>query len=182
MSNPETQQPSYPTGAAVIISSFARPNDAVAYAAGDAVTDNTGSAGYMVFPLAGKSGLLWTAHLFMGTDPSAGTADFDLLIYDRAPATGSFDNVAMALTGTIGGDDSRIVGVFRFLSANKVSFGANFSHYRPTGPLGEGHTGPFAYAGDGGLYAQLVTRSIWTPVANTLFSAKLHIDRQGVIR
>jgi hypothetical protein len=183
MGNNEPIQPAYPTGAAVLQCSFPRPNDTVAYTAGDAITDNTASAGYMVFAGAGRSGLLWTAHLFMGTDATVGTPDFDLLVYDRPPVNGSNDNVAMALTGSIAtGDQARIVGVFHFLAANKVTFGANFSLYRPTGPLGEGFTGPFAYSGDGGLYAQLVARSAFTPAANTLFSAKLHIDRQGVIR
>ena len=183
MGNNQGVKPSYPTGAAVLHASFTRPNDAVAYASGDAVTDNTASAGCLVFANAGRSGLLWTAHLFLGKDPSAGTADFDLLIHDRMPTNGSFDNVAMAQDGTFAsGDYDHIVGVFHFLAANKISFGANFNLYRPTGPLGEGHTGPFAFSGDGGLYGQLVTRSAWTPVANALISAKLHIDRQGVIR
>jgi hypothetical protein len=174
----ETQKPSNPNGAAVLTFSFTRPNDAVPYAAGDAVTDNTASAGYLTFKNAGRSGLLWTAQLFWGKDPTAGTADFDLLVYDAPPTNGNFDNVAIALSNTQ--DYPNIVGVFHFLSANKISFGADFNVYRPTGPLGEGFTGPLAFSGDGNLYGQLVARSAFTPVANTFVNAKLHIDRQGV--
>lgn len=148
------------------VSSFARPNNTTAYAAGDAVFE--GTAGVIVFSACGGSGLIERASLVM---EETDTASFVLFVFDQEP-TNVADNAAAI--GTLDADDYRnLVAMFTFTNASKVNLGTNIELYQSTTP-----TRPSAYTSDSGkLYGILVTSSIYTPIAQSVYNLALHIAR-----
>lgn len=83
----------------VISSSFTRPADTIAYAAGDLIANSTtgGSVVPMAFPLTGLSGTGQTIILrtrLSKTNTSPTNASFRLHLYEAAPVVANGDNGA----------------------------------------------------------------------------------------
>jgi hypothetical protein len=161
--NLSTQRLDAKGGSRRLITSFARPANATAYADGDVISEST-SALVLGFEGAGVGGQITAASVIMAeTD----TADLQLIVFDQEP-TNFADNAALALTV---GDMAKIVGVFNFLDASKVNAGTNKEIYRadvdPTA---------LSYTSDGGmLYALLITRSAFTPISGATFAVNLSV-------
>lgn len=147
--------------------SFARPADTAAYAAGDVISNSTSTAASLYFPTTGLNGELMSAHV-IHEDPLMAACNLELLIFDSAPAD-HLDNAALAcVTGNL----PYLVHRFNFLAAASVLIGSNLRHYTADGTnaLQMGR----CYAGSTvGLYGLLVTRTIVTP--NSTSAAKFHV-------
>ncbi|HXI82077.1 MAG TPA: hypothetical protein VNM34_14820 [Verrucomicrobiae bacterium] len=167
------QPPSQPRGPAVLLATFNRPNDTAPYAIGDVISASTGSADTIIFTNPGMVGKVWTASLVYAHTIGA---DFDLLLFDGNPS-GFADNAALALSSP--NDEAKLVGSFRFPSANKINIGSNLELYRTVGPLGEMHTGPFSFGAGpvGGLFGLVRVNTVFTPAANTRMTIRLHVER-----
>lgn len=151
--------------------SFLRANDANAYGAGDVVSDNAGVARAIAFPNCGRGGLIVGASLVVAeTD----TADFDLFLFDQEP-TNHADNAALALVAS---DQPKLLGVFRFLTGAKVNVGTNLELYRAVSAGTDQAVMPIGYTTTlGQLFGLLVTRTVYTPIAQCKFTIRLGITR-----
>lgn len=163
--NLNTQRVAGSAGAVRSVSSFARPNNTTAYAVGDAVFE--GTAGVIEFRECGASGIIERASLVM---EESDTASFVLLVFDQEP-TNVADNAAAI--GTLDADDYRnLVGLFTFTNASKVHIGTNLELYQSTTP-----SRPSAYTSSNGrLFGILITNSVFTPIAESVYNLALHIQ------
>lgn len=153
------------------MASFLRPNDANAYGAGDVVSDSTATARAIVFPNCGRGGLIHSASLVVA---ESDTADFDLFLFDQEP-TNFLDNAALAL---VTADQSKLLGVLRFLTGAKVNVGTNLEIYRAVSAGTDQALPPIGYTTtDGRIFGLLVTRSVYTPIAQCKFTIRLGIQR-----
>jgi hypothetical protein len=148
---------------------YTRPNDTTAYAAGDALSDNTtaGSATNLTFSSVarsnGESGLIVDAWVIdsvaAGTKPS-----LELWLYDTAPAAAG-DNAAFAPS------DAEALNVVAVIPFTTFYAGSNNCVSR-----GDFTAVPFVCAsGATALYGQVVVRNAYTPSANEVFTFKLKI-------
>lgn len=164
-----------PRGAHLTIASFLRPNDGAPYAVGDVISDSTSVARSILFQNVGPSGFITEAILGMGDTKAA---DLDLLLFELAPPD-HLDNAAVACTTA---DMANCIGVLRFATANKVNIGSNVEIYRAQDPLGSLPLRRMAFASPGGLgggllWGLLVTRSVFTPTAQSRFMIRLQIEK-----
>lgn len=145
-----------------------RPNDTTAYAAGDAMSDNTTTptaAGYFTFAFGGGTGQTTQLTDFYIHKSAQGStnAAFALLLFTSLPALAGFeDNAALALTDTEMRDDC--VGVVAIPAAgwNNVTTGdaQNVSQTITVTGTGEGVT----------LYGVLTAQGAYTPGANEVYT------------
>ena len=101
--------------------SITRPANTTQYGDGDALSDNATTpttAGYFTLPLAAKKGggiLIQSATLHK-TDVDETAADFDILLFDTAPAVAGFkDNAQIAITDA---EFLTCQGVIRFVNGS----------------------------------------------------------------
>ena len=166
-----TNRGTQPQEVATTMVTFARPADTAAYAAGDVVSDSTGTARALAFD-CGRSGLVIGASLVVAeTD----TADFDLFLFDAEP-TNFLDNAALAL---VAADQPKLLGVFRFLTGAKVNVGTNLELYRAVSAGTDQAVPPIAFSTADKLYGLLVTRSVYTPISAAKFAIRLSVQRKA---
>lgn len=162
--NLSTQRTSAKGGARRLLTSFTRPADITAYTAGDVINGST-SATVLGFVEAGAGGTIGGVSVVMGeTD----TSNLKLLVFDTEP-TNFADNAALSL---VAADVDKLVGIWDFANADKVSIGTDLEYYSQ-GSLPQG----LKYTSDNGkLYALLVTMTAYTPASEAVFSISLHIE------
>jgi len=155
------------------VASFQRPANTTAYAANDVVYSSTSTAGVLLFPGVGSSGLINGAYLLIAA--TLATPDLELWVFDSGTdgtePKNALDNAAFSLNS---GDLGRLVGVFEFLDTNKKLAGT----FQYTEAVAKN---PVAYTATGGssagnLYGILVTRGAFTPASSTAFVAALHVE------
>ncbi len=164
ITNLSTQRVSPVGRARRLVTSFARPANATAYAAGDVISSTTGAL-CIGFTEAGASGIIRDATVIMAeTD----TANLQLIVFDAEP-TNFADNTALAL---VAADDAKIVGIFNLTDARKSNIGTNREIYRTD--VGQGIR---SYTSTNGqLFGLLVTRSIFTPISAGTYLIGLHVE------
>lgn len=173
ITNTDTTATPLPTpGPAALIASFSRPADTTAYSLADVFSDSSSTARVICFAGAGRRGLVYNAGLvYAETD----TVDFDLLLFDSAPANQT-DNATLALAA---GDSAKLIGVFRFTTGAKVNIGTNVEAYRAIDITTAQPAAPFAYvSADGNLYGIIVVRTVYTPISAAKMIARLHVVRE----
>lgn len=158
----------------IVYASFTRPNDIVAYTAGDVVADSTTQADVIIFPGCGRgnggSGILQSVGLLVGASATT-QLDADLFIFNVAPTGYGNDNTTF--TPSLAALQARVACV-QLPVANVRS-----------GNLTAGITGntvnealniavPYKCAdNDSSLYGVLIARNAYTPVALTPFYFRL---------
>lgn len=147
---------------------FDRPNNTTAYEAGDVISDDGAVAKVIEFPNVGKSGKISAATIAMEEQK---TANLELYVFDAEP-TNFADNALLALTTD---DLAKLVAVFTCLDTDKKTVNmAGQAFYKST--LDAWSVMRARYATETGkLYGLLVTRSVFTPAANTAYVVRLHV-------
>lgn len=159
------------------IASWQRPDNATAYAAGDVISDSASVAAVLEFPKCvrrnGGSGAILRAHLSIDVNHAA-PPNFELYVFEDAP-TDHLDNAALALANddlaslhavfTLNGSAAKVV--------NAAASPAGALYYSAALDLAH----PFVCAADSrSLYGLLVTRSAFTPVAESKYIAHVELD------
>lgn len=157
------QRTSPKAGSVRSVSGFTRPPDTTAYTAGDVIFDTT-AAGVIQFDGVSAAGMIMAASCFMGeVDP----VDLELYLFDVEP-TNLGDNTPFTISS---GDLGDFIGVYSFADADKKTVNTTIRLYEAATHA------PLAYTSSGGsLFGILVTRSAFTPAANTPFALALHIE------
>lgn len=149
--------------------SMTRTNDTNAYAANDAITTATSSAAGYTFSgcarVVGGCGTIIDANLIL-SDPNAVVANLELWLFDTVPAIPN-DNAAFAFSDS---EAAKVVAVIKFY-ASDYSDSSNNRVYHMANPPRMFKCDAAATA----LYGVLVTRTAFTPVAQSTFQAKLKI-------
>ena len=162
-------QPGQPGGkySKTAFANFARHTGTTGYVAAD-VYSGDGGAKVIVFPGCGRSGKVTrVGFLIEGGD----TINFELYLFDSEP-TNHADNDPLAL---VSADALILLGVVDLSDTNKkvLTGGIGIHFYRSDDLAGE-----IAYVtGEGqNLFGLLVTRSVYTPVAEAKVHIRLHLE------
>lgn len=150
---------------------FTRPNDTIAYTAGDAVSNSDSAPTILQFELGeGKASGKISDALAMSSVNAGTKPDLELWLFDSVVAAGSFvDNAACAVT-----DAELLTAVARinFPVASWIGVGANAAcHVTP------GHR--FNSLQVSVLYGVVVVRNAYTPAANEVFTFRLKVELDG---
>lgn len=153
--------------------SFTRPANVTAYAAGDAISDDTTTPTALTFtgparlPEYGGAIRAVTVHK---SDQDLTNADFDLLLFDTSPAVAGFDdNAALAITDA---EFANCVGRVAFTgSSDGVSVVTGDLYVKQNLYI------PFVVGTTNALYGVLVARAAYTPASGEVFTVTLHIDQ-----
>lgn len=162
---------SLPTRTKVVTTTVTRPNDTTAYAAGDEISSSTSAPGDITFTSCaianGGSGII-QAVAVRDSAYSATPADLELWIFDTAPGT---DNDNGAFAPTDGQMDTALA---------VIPLGTGFPGDPTAGTNGNrlyyvgGLALPFVCTGSStSLYARLMTRNAYTPIAVEVWSFRL---------
>lgn len=158
--------------AKTVATSFTRPNDTTAYAAGDAVSDSTSAATVITFSsvarTSGGSGVLLGASILDSAN-QATAGVFELWLFKTSPA-GQNDNAAVAFTDA---ELANLVAVVP-LNTNYVgnsAAGASGNRIYDSDRVDKA----FVTSGSANLFGVLVVRNAYTPVALEIFTVTLYV-------
>lgn len=153
----------------VVTNTLTRPNDSAPYTAGDAITTATSAASGFTFSncarINGGCGTIIAAQLVC-SDPNAALPELELWLFDTAPAIPN-DNDAFAVSDA---EALKCEAILKFNSSD-YSDSSNNRVYEMWNPQRM-----FKCDSSGkNLYGVLKTKTGFTPVAQSTFTAKLKI-------
>lgn len=154
-----------------VSASYTRLANTTAYAAGDALSDNTTGQTVLTFSncanVAGGSGLISGAILVDDSVPST-PGDFELWLFDTSP-TAPVDNVAMVVTDA---EALTVVGIIPFTVEHASTLNEVYMADRTFLPI------RFRTKAAADLYGMVKVLNAYTPASGGVLTFKLLIEGQ----